>query len=631
MFECLLRCYPAETFDALTSDGLLAERFSSMLRYIGFVPVAELIVLLVAFTVAPRNSSTYSITSKYRWIFLQQLNEWNLMNYLVLCLSNPTEYCDCSTNYVTIDQHATAASQLLQDLIEKVSIEESGDLLLLPFGTSLILDKLIDTMLNNNINHCCRRAAAKIVSFLLRRAAEQEIICFFTTSPKVPPQPTPVPNRLFAIREKIVLNTHDRIQEITQCLLNFDQDFSPEKDNIYFVKDSPQDTTETESSENNNSDDASKAPASNSSTPLKPFTILRQLILEVLVLTIESDDTVASLVPLDLYKLLISWIMRYYTNNVYHSIFYRILFAILRQGQEASQRILFQKAKFSSFLIDNFISNYSIEEKRALNKKIKNNTYTPAELLKFKRYSIRGLILNCANAIRFQANHESPSSFLNNFLNSHPKWNSDFLPLLTTATEAQLYFGMGIKISKFEFKNGEPSLVEDFKVVLSSVDHNLKYAKSLGFFEDAPWSLTPNNSGGNSGNNSFGPIVDDEFIDELGFNSSRTSSTNLYSEDSGRFSYLDNDSYSETNSPSKYDNDSLNSSNNLKKDAEDALLLTPMEALRLAALAGEGNDDSMVIDNGDIQYEHNVDEEKDENKMEQDDVDTQSTEINQEN
>lgn len=583
-----------------------------MLRYIGFVPVAELIVLLVAFTVAPRNSTLYSITSKYRWIFLEQLNEWNLMNYLVLCLSNPMEYCDCSTSYVTIDQHSTAASQLLQDLIEKISIEESGDLLLLPFGTSLILDKLINTMLDNDLNHCCRRSAAKIVSFLLRRAAEQEIICFFSTSPKAQPQPTPVPNRLFAIREKIVLNTHDRIGEITACLLSFDQDFTPEKDNIYFVNDGEGNQVEATSS----SASEETATSTSSSTNVKPFTILRQLILEVLVLTIESDDTVASLVPLDLYKLLISWIMRYPANNVYHSIFYRILFAILRQGQEGSQRILFQKAKFSSFLIDNFISNYNIEEKRTLNKKTKTPECTASEHTKFKRYLIRGLILNCANAIRFQANHESPSSFLNNFLNSHPKWNSEFLPILTQVTETQILFGMGIKVSKFEFKNGEPALVEDFKVVLSSVDHNLKYAKSLGFFEDAPWSLTPNNNG--TGSNSFGPMVDDEFIDDVNYNANRLSTGNLYSEDSGRFSYLDNDSFSDSSSPSKYDNENFSVGSNLKKDAEDALLLTPLEALRLASLSngaeteveGEIEDiDRMVVDNGDIQYEQ-VDEDK---------------------
>lgn len=104
-----------------------------------------------------------------------------------------------------------------------------------------------------------------------------------------------------------------------------------------------------------------------------------------------------------------------------------------RQGQELPQKILFQKAKFASFLVDNFIP-YS-QEFTPDRSAVANNE------IRMKRIASRGLIMNCANAIRLQLSCQPPSSFLPSFFATHPKW-SDFLADLVvrqTSLVAQLH------------------------------------------------------------------------------------------------------------------------------------------------------------------------------------------------
>ncbi len=63
----------------------------------------------------------------------------------------------------------------------------------------------------------------------------------------------------------------------------------------------------------------------------KPFTSLRAMAVEILVLMVESEETVASsLLTPDTWKLFISWVVTYAHNNVFHALFYRIVFAVLR-------------------------------------------------------------------------------------------------------------------------------------------------------------------------------------------------------------------------------------------------------------------------------------------------------------
>lgn len=94
---------------------------------------------------------------------------------------------------------------------------------------------------------------------------------------------------------------------------------------------------------------------------------------------------------------------------------------LFRQGQEAPQKILFQKAKFASFLAENFLLTSGDSEQ--------NDESNSKDSVR-KKLGIRGLLMNCANAIRLQISTQTPTSFLVNFLSNHGKWN-EFINQLT--------------------------------------------------------------------------------------------------------------------------------------------------------------------------------------------------------
>jgi hypothetical protein len=465
VLECLLRLYPGEAFEGLTSDGLLSERMVNVTRYIGYPPVCELLVMLIALTPLPRSSPVFGLCSKSRWLFLEEINQWGFMVNMAKVVCNPTQHCLCDS-YVSADQHSTAAAQLLQDLTEKLSLEDTGDLLLLPYGKdSVLMDELIDCVVDGTRDAGMRRSAAKLICFLLRRAAESEIVCFVPgVSANVPPSATYLPNRLYALRENIVIFIRNRMESIMAAILAYDTPAAGA------TADSPAPTS-------------SKA----------PFGVLRQLLIEVLVLMVESDETIASLISLDLFKAMISWTLRYAYNNIFHAVFYRLIFAVLRQGQEDAQRVLFKKAKFASFLIDNFVPYQVGDDGNGhivqISDSIPKNA--PQYDLRMRRVGVRGLLMNCANAIRLQINNnEGPDSFLLAFLNSHPKWNDEFVPQLTMATELHMQFGLGIEINQTDrpVGGGEAGWAAD-RTVDENLDLSTRFARSLGFFEEGRWSL----------------------------------------------------------------------------------------------------------------------------------------------
>lgn len=465
VLECLLRCYPAEVFEGLVADGSLAERLTNLLCYVGFPPVCEMLVMLVALTPLPRTSPVFLASVKQRWAFLEEINAWNLFYRIAVVMVEAESACSCAS-YVSADQHSTAAAQLLQDLVEKLSLEDTGELCLLPIGQSAaFLELLIENMVKADGEVGVRRSCARILAFLLRRAAESEIVCFVANGNNGPPTASYVPNRLFGLRDRIIGAVRARVPDITHALLLFDDPAAHASDSA----------------------EGEQAIKYSSYQVKRPFSALRLFVVEVLVLCVESEETVAALIPVDLWKKLIAWSLKYAHNNVYHALFYRMVFAVLRQGQEAPQRIIFQKAKFASYIIDNFIPYGAEAEGDA-----------PSEL-RMRRVAARGLIMNCANAIRLQLSCQAPTTFLSTFLNGHPKW-SEFILQLTAATDVQMKFGMGIKVTAMDLKamggarEGGPNalamLISEAKPSEESMDVNARFARSLGFYEEGEWSLT---------------------------------------------------------------------------------------------------------------------------------------------
>lgn len=166
-----------------------------------------------------------------------------------------------------------------------------------------LLDALVDTTIDPAVPDGLRRHCTRIVCFLLRRAAEAEIMCFVQHPNGAPPAATYVANKLYPLRERIVNHIRGRIGDVTASIQNFEAGGS--KEELGAVKYSSYDVQ-------------------------VPFSSLRSYIVELLALMVESDETVASLIPLELWKQFISWALKYAHNNIYHALFYRLIFAVLR-------------------------------------------------------------------------------------------------------------------------------------------------------------------------------------------------------------------------------------------------------------------------------------------------------------
>ena len=305
LLESLLRCYPSEVFEGLCSDGKAKERITNMLRFIGFPPVCELLVMLLALTPVPRTGTLYTACSKNRWIFLDEMNNWNFMLQIAKVVANPDQHCALNS-FVNADQHSTAAAQLLQEIIEKISLEESGESLLVPIGSnSEIIDTLMDGIVKPRVNAAdgMRRSCARMICFMLRRAADMEILCYNHHPNGAPPSATYVPNRLFNLRESIVNHVRARLTDVLTLMHTFDSFHHEHK----------------------------TAHKYSNYEVAKPFTSLRAMAIEVIVLMVESEETVASaILTVDTWKLFITWVLQYAHNNVFHALFYRIVFAVLR-------------------------------------------------------------------------------------------------------------------------------------------------------------------------------------------------------------------------------------------------------------------------------------------------------------
>lgn len=218
---CLLRCYPAEVYLALCSDNGCIIRMTNLLRNVGCVPVGELIVMVVALTPLSRMSQLYVACNKARGEFFQQLTDCLFLLKITEVIAKPEEFCKIDDD-ASADMHSSLATQVLQELIEKLSLEDSGESLLQPLGYATeLLDILIDATVKPTYDKGIRSSATRLICFLLRRAAEPEIMCIVSPIAGAPPTPTCVANRLFPLRERIINIVENRIEDITNSLINF--------------------------------------------------------------------------------------------------------------------------------------------------------------------------------------------------------------------------------------------------------------------------------------------------------------------------------------------------------------------------------------------------------------------------
>jgi len=285
--------------NGLFDDGCLKGRIVDMLKYVGYSPVAEIFLIIVTLTPIPRTEESLVATSSSRDRFMRELQTAEVLNLVVNSMIDPS-IVNATPPQIDISLHPSSCCQLFQDLLEKLSLEEMGNILLESFkNDTYLIESIVQAMVVKDVSQEIRQCCAKVLGFLLRRAAEPEIVCFVSTNVSTPPVPTYLPNFLYSYRESIVTAVRGLLSSVISAILNLDVEGSDGvKYSSYFIQ--------------------------------MPFTVLRHLLIEVLVLTVESDDTAAETISVELWKVFLTWTKQYPHNNIYHALFYRLIFAILR-------------------------------------------------------------------------------------------------------------------------------------------------------------------------------------------------------------------------------------------------------------------------------------------------------------
>lgn len=84
----------------------------------------------------------------------------------------------------------------------------------------------------------------------------------------------------------------------------------------------------------------------------RPFTMLRYVLVGVILEIVNRDPQQLDVLPVELWKVLCSWFFRYPHNNLYHSVFYKLVFKALRCNNVSALRMAVSKARLVAQLVD---------------------------------------------------------------------------------------------------------------------------------------------------------------------------------------------------------------------------------------------------------------------------------------
>lgn len=126
------------------------------------------------------------------------------------------------------------------------------------------------------------------------------------------PVPMCVPNRMHHLRALIVDHLSAIVGEVFRILINYDS-----TDGMF------PDVIEKNKTQSTVVRHMGYAVA-------KPFTTMRLLLVEFAVCMVEASPDVAPLMPAEFWTVLMTWVLRYAYNNIFHSYFYRLVFSVLR-------------------------------------------------------------------------------------------------------------------------------------------------------------------------------------------------------------------------------------------------------------------------------------------------------------
>ena len=87
----------------------------------------------------------------------------------------------------------------------------------------------------------------------------------------------------------------------------------------------------------------------------RPFTMLRYVLVGMILEIVNRDPQQLDALTVELWKVLCSWFFRYPHNNLYHSVFYKLVFKTLRCNNVGALRMAVSKGRLVAQLVDSHV------------------------------------------------------------------------------------------------------------------------------------------------------------------------------------------------------------------------------------------------------------------------------------
>lgn len=412
------------------SKGSVKRFLGPMIHNLSEPPVAEMLLKLLTVPSPTNPVGQYRTPPSAKWRVFESLAEWRIILVLAEEVSSPQD----------VPEQTSAAADFLVDLVDRLTTDENGELLLQPIGhCPELLDNLLKRALDKKAAPTHRADCVRVILALACRSGESHIPAngyapAETQSPYGATTIPMVPNQFRSVRALFRKNLAAQLPRICDCLLT-------EGVATTMVAAAVRATAAGTGVEGEKEFEGAMAHPGH--VVAVPFSYLRLSLVNLLVEILddsmgkegvagqfhhqvqqqqEQARKLREKVPVPLWRLLCQWFFQYPFSNLYHSLFYRLVYRILKANDEKVQQTLLSKCR----LVSSLVETYSKGEPSAGN---------------------RGHVLNLCNALRLQAGTQSPSTgWLRNFLKSHDTWRRFREPLRQATERAYLQQGLGLLV-----------------------------------------------------------------------------------------------------------------------------------------------------------------------------------------
>ncbi|CAN0391565.1 unnamed protein product, partial [Ectocarpus sp. 12 AP-2014] len=199
VLDYLLRSYADEVFETLgRSRESLERHLGPMLRWAEYSPVSETMVKLLTFPsvggAVAGAAVNYQTSAPSKWRLYSGLADWR---FLLRVAENIFDR-ECS------DSYASACADLLLEVVDRLSSDDNGELLLQPIGyCKELVDGLAAMAVDQGLPLERRTDSARTLLGITQKAADANIVFVNARTSMYDSHPTTtvVPNRLSSVRE----------------------------------------------------------------------------------------------------------------------------------------------------------------------------------------------------------------------------------------------------------------------------------------------------------------------------------------------------------------------------------------------------------------------------------------------